>query len=73
MKTILIPTDFSENSMKAIEFAADFFDQKESKLIICNVYDIPMGGASRMFTLMEQLRKQAEQNIKAKNSPLSQK
>ncbi len=63
MKTIIIPTDFSKNSVKAIDFATDFFNQEGNTLVICHVYDIPVGGTSGLFTLLEQLRKQAEKDM----------
>lgn len=64
MKTIIIPTDFSENSLKAIDFVFDFFNEKENQVTICHVYDIPHGGTSGLFTLMELMREQAEKNMK---------
>lgn len=63
MKTILIPTDFSGNSIKAIEFAFDFFNEKGNKFILCHVYNIPVGGQSSLLTLMDQLRIQAEKGL----------
>ena len=73
MKTILIPTDFSENSLNAFEFAADFFNQAENKFLVCNVYDIPRGGTSGLFTLLQQLKEQAEKNMEEFMSMLSAK
>lgn len=63
MKTIIIPTDFSENSMKAFEFTNDFFTGDNFNYLIATVYDIPRGGTSSLFSLMEQLRKQAHQGM----------
>lgn len=63
MKTIIIPTDFSENSMKAFEFTNDFFTGDNFNYIITTVYDIPHGGTSSLFSLMEQLRKQAKEDM----------
>ena len=63
MKTIIIPTDFSENSLKAFEFTNDFFTGENFRYIITTVYDIPRGGTSSLFSLMEQLRKQADQDM----------
>jgi len=71
MKTILIPTDFSDNSLKAIEFAADFFNQAENRFVVCNVYDIPRGGTSGLFTLLQQLKEQSEKNMEEFMTSLS--
>ena len=65
MKTIIIPTDFSENSMKAFEFTNDFFTGDNFNYVVATVYDIPHGGTSSLFSLMEQLRKQATQEMDA--------
>lgn len=73
MKTIIIPTDFSQNSIKAIDFAADYFNQAGNRFIICHVYDIPVGGTSGLFTLLEQLRLQAEKDMKELMSMLEEK
>ena len=59
MKTIIIPTDFSENSLKAFEFTNDFFTGDNFKYVVATVYDIPRGGTSSLFSLMEQLREQS--------------
>lgn len=64
MKTIIIPTDFSENALKAFDFANDFFTGKEYQYSICTTYEIPRGGTSSLFSLMEQLRLQAEEEMK---------
>lgn len=63
MKTIIIPTDFSENALKAFDFATDFFEGEEYQYLICTTYDIPRGGTSSLFSLMEQLRLQAEKEM----------
>ena len=62
MKTVLIPTDFSKNSIKALECAFDFFNGNY-KYVLCHVYDIPKGGTSSLFFLLEELRKQAEKDM----------
>lgn len=73
MKTILIPTDFSENSLNAFQFAADFFNHAENKFLVCNVYDIPRGGTSGLFTLLQQLKEQSEKNMEEFMTSLSAK
>ena len=73
MKTIIIPTDFSLNSIKAIDFAADYFNQSGNTLIICHVYDIPVGGTSGLFTLLEQLKRQADKDMKELTGALEAK
>jgi nucleotide-binding universal stress UspA family protein len=63
MKTIIIPTDFSKNSLRAIDFAFDYFNQKDNHFVLCNFYESPGGSARGLTTLLDQLRKQAEKGI----------
>lgn len=64
MEKIIVPTDFSENSMKALTFAFDVFQEDSVEFILCHVYDVPRGGTSTLFMLMEEVRKQAEIDMK---------
>lgn len=42
MKTILIPTDFSDNATNAIDYAANFFQNLPCKFILMNSFHIPV-------------------------------
>jgi len=63
MKTILLPTDFSNNALMAAEFAISKLVKGPAKLTLFNVYDIPRGGTSGLFYLMDELQKQAKNDI----------
>lgn len=63
MQTILIPTDFSKNALMAVDFAVEKLGNSETKYVLLNVYDIPHGGTSGLFYLMEELKKQAEKDM----------
>ncbi len=63
MRTILLPTDFSNNALMAADFAAKELCKTKTKLILAHVYDIPRGGTSGLFYLLEELQKQAEKDI----------
>ncbi len=41
MKKILLPTDFSENSINAIEYASHLFKDVPCKFFLLNVFKIP--------------------------------
>ena len=41
MKKILLPTDFSENSLNAIEYASHLFKDVPCKFYLLNVFKIP--------------------------------
>lgn len=56
IKTILVPVDFSANSMNAAEYAADFAKITGARLILFHAYDIPVSErkvASPIITLEE--------------------
>ena len=42
MKTILIPTDFSENAAHAAEYGYQFAKQIKSNVILCNAFVVPV-------------------------------
>src|SRR5476651_1186843 len=41
MKTILVPTDFSDNATHAAEYAYDLAKQLKAKMILCNAFIVP--------------------------------
>ncbi|KAA3651457.1 MAG: universal stress protein [Bacteroidetes bacterium] len=63
MKTILFPTDFSEDSFKALEFGLKYLISDSPEIIFINVYQIPAGAASGTFYLLEELKKQANEDM----------
>lgn len=64
MKTILMPTDFSNNSLLACDFAIKKLGETDTNYVINYVYNIPMGGTSGLFYLMEELQKQGKADLK---------
>lgn len=44
MKTILVPTDFSNNANNALRYASAFAQETRSKLVLLNVYTPSIGG-----------------------------
>ena len=63
MKAILLPTDFSKNSLQSIDFAVKKLKSDSTKLIILNVFQIPQGGQSGLFYLQEEMQKQADRDM----------
>lgn len=63
MKKILLPTDFSKNSLMACHFAINFLKEPNTTFILNYVYDIPVGGTSGLFYLMEELQKQGKKDL----------
>jgi nucleotide-binding universal stress UspA family protein len=60
MKTILVPTDFSEGAFKAIEYAIKFSQEIEAKLIICHAFELPAQGINVMIDISAELEKNAK-------------
>ena len=63
MNTILLPTDFSKNALMAADFAVTKLANESTTFILTHVYDIPRGGTSGLFYLLEELKKQAEKDL----------
>jgi len=72
MKTILFPTDFSENSNHAFRYAKTMARAKKAKLILLYVYNLPLVAPINAFTSREHtlglidhnLREAAQEHMK---------
>lgn len=73
MQTILIPTDFSQNALMAADFAVNHLGTANSRYVLIHVYDIPHGGTSGLFYLMDEIKKQAEQDMEAFTEKLNER
>ena len=51
MKTILLPTDFSENARNAMRYAIAMFCNEECRFILMNTYKTPIAGASMLVSI----------------------
>jgi nucleotide-binding universal stress UspA family protein len=71
MKRIVIPTDFSTNSIHAIDFAVHKLGDDDCKFTILHVYQIPQGGQSGLFYLLEEMNKQATADMEELMEKLS--
>jgi len=64
METILVPTDFSPAAKGAAEYALEFAEFFDAKLILVNAFSIPMANTDTMFPLDVVM---PLQNVAAKN------
>lgn len=55
MKTILIPTDFSDNAMNAAIYALRLFGPDDYEYVVLNSFDRPVSGDSSMVDITERL------------------
>lgn len=64
MKYILVPTDFSDNSLKALSYAANLARVTDRGIVLLNCFDMPAGNSHMMMDLSERMRKDAENELK---------
>ena len=64
MKKILVPTDFSMNSWKAIAYGADLAKRVDAELIILNAYTLPYSNQTVLLSMKEILKESAESGLK---------
>jgi nucleotide-binding universal stress UspA family protein len=74
MKQILLPTDFSDHSKKAIQYAIDLYGTSEVRYTLLNTYFISSSHAQMATTkLREEMEEGAEKELKALKSELISK
>jgi nucleotide-binding universal stress UspA family protein len=64
MRTILLPTDFSQNSLKAIKYGIDLLRNEECRFILVNAYMSPQAGVSMLVSLNDVLGEQSAKDLK---------
>ncbi|MEX0998302.1 MAG: universal stress protein [Flavobacteriaceae bacterium] len=70
MKTILFPTDFSENALNAIRYGLDLYKNEPSQFILLNAYDVNNYAEGSTFeatpieSKLEDAKKQSEKKLK---------
>lgn len=63
MKTILLPTDYSDHSRNAIEYALALFKGSDQRFLLMNAYYMPHAGAVIMTSIEDILRKSSEEEM----------
>jgi nucleotide-binding universal stress UspA family protein len=64
MKTILVPTDFSDGAYKALEYAAQLARKFDASIIVVHAFDLPAQGINVMIDISSELQKNAQQDLK---------
>lgn len=64
MKTLLFPTDFSDNAFNALRYALRFARFASSRLIILNSYEMPHSHAGMLKSIKDIMRNDAEDGMK---------
>jgi nucleotide-binding universal stress UspA family protein len=63
MKTIIVPTDFSENAQKALELAVDIARRANGRLVIFNAYDLPYSQNVMTTSLLDIMKNNSEEGL----------
>jgi nucleotide-binding universal stress UspA family protein len=63
MKTILVPTDFSANAQRALDYAVQIAGIFSSKIILLHCWDLPHQKSTMFMTVKDMFREKAEQDI----------
>ena len=71
MKTIVVPTDFSQNSLRALEKATDFAKRFDAEIVLLHVLEAPIypamtfgAGAANLPTIHQELRDTVDRNLR---------
>ena len=73
MKKVLLPTDFSENSKNAINWAMQFYKNEKVTFVLIHSYFSPQSGSSAVVSINEILRKQAVEDLAKYKNELESK
>lgn len=63
MAHILVPTDFSKNSLKAAQYAVQLFGTAGNTFTVINTYMLPRGAATTMWSIDGLLAKESNEGV----------
>ena len=63
MKTILLPTDYSDHSLNAVEYALALFRTSDHRFLLMNAYYMPHTGAVMMTSIEDSMRKSSLEDM----------
>lgn len=63
MKTILLPTDFSKNALRAINYAVRLFGKDDVRYLLLHSFQVPSAGQHVLISLDELIREEAEKDM----------
>jgi len=65
MAKILVPTDFSSNSLNAARYAVQLYGTEGNEFIVLNSFMMPRGAASTMWSIDDLLAKEAHEGVES--------
>src|SRR5690554_3941355 len=63
MKNILYPTDFSENSTHALDYALELARLFNAELVLFNSYELPYSRSNLLVSMTERMQKDSEAGL----------
>lgn len=72
MKTILFPTDFSENAGLALRFAIDLAKKAQGRIVLVNAYDMPYSQNVMTTSLLDIMKESAEKGLETLTEELKE-
>src|SRR4051812_38324835 len=63
MKTILVPTDFSNHSEKALEFAIEIAKHSNARILVVHTYNLPIFDPNVPASILEKLLEEEKDGI----------
>ncbi len=63
MAKVLVPTDFSSNSLNAARYAVQLYGTEGVEFIVLNSFMMPRGAASTMWSIDDLLAKEAQEGV----------
>ncbi|MEX1132572.1 MAG: universal stress protein, partial [Flavobacteriales bacterium] len=63
MAKVLVPTDFSSNSLNAARYAVHLYGAEGNEFIVLNSFMMPRGAASTMWSIDDLLAKESKEGV----------
>ncbi|GAB4252016.1 MAG: hypothetical protein Kow0079_06450 [Vicingaceae bacterium] len=73
MKTIVLPTDFSDNALNAIEYAFELFKREKNEYVLLHTYMVYQAGEALVVSMNDVMREQAQIQLDALKEKLEEK
>lgn len=68
MKTILVPTDFSENARHALSYAVEIARRKKAEILLLHTYQVPYDFEIQLPGIIEEMEKKSKSELNDEKS-----
>jgi nucleotide-binding universal stress UspA family protein len=70
MKTVILPTDYSDNANNAINYALQLFKNKKVNFVLYHAYIIPNAGNTSLLAIDDVIRKESLERLKEQKATI---